>query len=103
MNDINYYNSIKKRKEILYLKKKYNIFNKNNFKINKIERGKYRRYILSIKKLIDLLPKLIINNHIKNFLIIILEEKKRNLLYINRLSIIYKLPNEIKYKINIFL
>ena len=89
MNDVNYYKVIKQRKQILYLKKKYKIFNKEYFKDNKIDRGKYRRYILSVKKLIYLLPKLYVNNNINNFLLNILEEKKRNLLYVNRLSNIY--------------
>ena len=103
MNDVNYYKAVKQRNEILYLKKKYKIFNKEYFKNNKIDRGKYIRYILSIRKLILLLPKLYVNNNINNFLLNNLEEKKRNLLYVNRLSNIYNLPNELKNNINFFL
>ncbi len=73
----------KERNEVARLKSSYNIFDINQFSLNKNDRGIYRRNIVIVKKLLKLLP--------RNF-------NYPFHLYINNIK-----KERYKYKINIYL
>jgi hypothetical protein len=47
----------KERNEIIRLKSSYNLFDINQFSLNKYDRGRYRRNIVIVKKLLKLIPR----------------------------------------------
>jgi len=71
------------RGEVARLKNRYDLYNINQFSLNKYDRGRYRRNIIIVKKLLKLLP--------RNF-------NYPFHLYINNIK-----KERYKYKINIYL
>ena len=45
------------RGEVARLKNRYDLYNINQFSLNKYDRGRYRRNIIIVKKLLKLLPR----------------------------------------------